>query len=192
LGSKLQLNRFRRAVTSALLAGTLLSSACSGDDDDDASGAAASSGVGSGGKSGRAGSPSDGARAGDDSEIPVTEGGSADSGSLGGQPAGGSGSGAPHFPCDVEDVIVAKCQRCHQDPPQNGAPFPLLTWEDTRRPHGLVLVFEAMLPAIETDFMPLTQLELEPPVEPLEPEEKELMLEWLSSGAPAVLGAACD
>jgi len=147
--------------------------------------------MGSGGKEGRAGSASDGASAGGDSEDPVGEGGSAEGGSSTGQPGAG-GSATPHFPCEVEDVIVAKCQRCHDDPQLNGAPFPLLVWEDTRRPYGLVLVYEAMLPAIETDFMPLTQLDLEPPVESLTPDEKELMLDWLRSGAPAVLGPACD
>jgi hypothetical protein len=172
----------------ALLAAALLASACAGDDDDDASaGSAATSGMGSGGKGGRAGSPSAGA----DSEDPVGEGGSAAGGSSAGQPGAG-GIGSPHFPCEVEDVIVAKCQRCHNDPQENDAPFPLLTWEDTRRSYGLVLVYEAMLPAIETDFMPLTQLDLEPPVEPLTPGEKALLLDWLQSDAPAVLGPACD
>lgn len=147
--------------------------------------------MGSGGNGGRAGSPSDGASAGDDSENPVGEGGSAAGGAIAGQPGAG-GIGTPHFPCEVEDVIAAKCQRCHNDPQENGAPFPLLVWEDTRRPYGLVLVYEAMLPAIETDFMPFTQLDLDPPVEPLTPEEKELMLDWLRSDAPAELGPACE
>ncbi len=138
---------------------------------------------------GRAGSPSDGASAG--FENLAGEGGTATIGSTAGQPAVG-GSGAPHFPCEIEAVIRAKCQRCHNDPPQNDAPFPLLTWEDTRRPYGMLLVYEAMLPAIETDFMPLTQLELDPPVEPLTPEEKAPMLDWLRDEAPAELGAGCD
>ncbi|HEV8548931.1 MAG TPA: hypothetical protein VGQ57_07885, partial [Polyangiaceae bacterium] len=31
---------------------------------------------------------------------------------------------APRF-CDAFAVIERKCQRCHGDPPANGAPFPL-------------------------------------------------------------------
>ncbi len=124
--------------------------------------------------------------------------GSSGTAATGGTPAdgsdgeGGSTSDSPRFPCEVEAVIQAKCQRCHDQPPKNGAPFPLLTWEDTRGPYGTKLVYQAMLPAIETDFMPLTQLKLDPPVEPLTPEEKTLLLDWLAAGAPAEFGVACD
>ncbi len=34
------------------------------------------------------------------------------------------------IPCDVYTVLAARCHRCHQDPTLNGAPFPLLTWEN--------------------------------------------------------------
>jgi hypothetical protein len=37
------------------------------------------------------------------------------------------------FPCDVFAVIHPNCTRCHQDPPLNGAPFPLLTYADTQK-----------------------------------------------------------
>jgi hypothetical protein len=171
--------RFRRAALTALLAGSLASLAC-GDDDDDATGAAGSSASSNGGS----------AAAG--AANPAGAGNPGEGGSATEQPGGGgSDSGIPHFPCEVEDVIVAKCQRCHGDPPENDAPFPLLTWDDTRRPYGALLVYEAMLPAIETDFMPLTQLELEPPVEPLTPQEKTLLLDWLEDEAPPVLDADC-
>jgi hypothetical protein len=105
--------------------------------------------------------------------------------------AGEGGEGEPDFPCPVRRIIETKCQRCHQDPPRNGAPFPLLTWENTRAEYGTRLVYEAMLPAIESDFMPFTQLELDPPVEPLTPDEKSTMLDWLESGAPSVPGPSC-
>ncbi len=103
-----------------------------------------------------------------------------------------SDSDSPRLPCEIAAVIEAKCQRCHDDPPKNGAPFPLLTWEDTQRPYGTKLVYEAMLPAIETGFMPLTQLTLDPPVEPLTPAEKTLLLDWLGESAPAAFGPACN
>lgn len=118
-------------------------------------------------------------------------GGAPDDAGAGQANDGGSGSVAPHFPCDVQAVIEARCQRCHNDPQQNEAPFPLLVWEDTRRQYGEQLVYQAMLLAIETDFMPFTQLELEPPVEPLTPDQKALLLDWLRDDAPASLSAAC-
>ena len=37
----------------------------------------------------------------------------------------------PDF-CAARTVLRDKCQRCHQDPTQNGAPFPLLTYADTQ------------------------------------------------------------
>jgi uncharacterized membrane protein len=108
------------------------------------------------------------------------------------EPDDAGASTASHFPCEVEDVIQAKCQRCHQQPPENGAPFPLLTWEDTQKMYGVQLVYEAMLPAVETDFMPYTQIPLDPPVEPLTPQEKALLLDWLADGALPSFDAACN
>ena len=193
LVSRAQRNWLRRAAFIALLAGPLLSVACAsgsdGDADDLGEAGTNATAAGSGAESGSAGAVdsaglggSDGAGAG------AGAGGDADMEHGG---AGGS-SAAPHLPCDVEDVIRAKCQRCHDQPQRNGAPFPLLTWEDTRRQHGLQLVYQAMLPAIEMDFMPLTQLVLEPPVEALTADEKALLLTWLRDGATPVIGASCD
>jgi uncharacterized membrane protein len=111
----------------------------------------------------------------------------------GGAGAGGAGGSAePAFPCDVSRIIEAKCVRCHSDPPENGAPFPLLTWEDTQKPYGRVLVHDAMLVAVESGFMPLTELELSPPVEDLTTSERTDLLSWLRAGAePDRSGATC-
>ena len=104
---------------------------------------------------------------------------------------GGTGSEAD-FPCDVRAVIESSCQRCHTDPPRNGAPFPLLTWQDTRAEYGVQLVYEAMLPAVESDFMPLRGLGLDPPVEALSDQEKTTLVDWLEAGAPPVFDPDCD
>ena len=48
--------------------------------------------------------------------------------SCGASPATGS------FPADVAAILTDKCQTCHTDPPKNGAPFPLLTYEDVHKP----------------------------------------------------------
>lgn len=106
----------------------------------------------------------------------------------------GGGTAEPQFglPCEVEQVLEAKCQRCHDDPRQNGAPFPLLTWEDTRRRYGTPQVYELMPRAIETEYMPLMILGLTPPVESLTQTEKAVLLDWLEGGAEPVPRAGCD
>jgi cytochrome c5 len=104
----------------------------------------------------------------------------------------GCAGAAPRFPREVAAAIEAKCQRCHAQPPQNGAPFPLLTWEDTHASYGQQLVYQAMLPAIEKGIMPFTELKLDPPVEPLTADEKALLLNWLGDGAPPAEAAACN
>jgi hypothetical protein len=43
-------------------------------------------------------------------------------------------SGSTPLPCDVSAVLQANCQSCHQNPPINGAPMSLITWEDTQAP----------------------------------------------------------
>jgi hypothetical protein len=85
-----------------------------------------------------------------------------------------------------------KCQRCHGDPRANGAPFPLLTYEDTQVIDGRgVPRFQRMREAVESGYMPATFLDLEPPVAPLEPDEKTLLLAWLAHGE-AVGGTRCS
>jgi hypothetical protein len=40
------------------------------------------------------------------------------------------------IPTDVEAVLSARCQTCHQDPPLNNAPFPLLNYADVHSLFG--------------------------------------------------------
>ncbi len=84
-------------------------------------------------------------------------GGSADGGSTDGGSDGADG-GEPNaascpqvaqtgdFPCDVFAVIHSVCNPCHQNPPQNGAPFPLLTYADTQQLYtpSVGLIFQQM------------------------------------------------
>lgn len=132
------------------------------------------------------------------SPLPDSTGGTAGRGHGGGAgeagaPGDAGATGGPDFPCAVRLAIEAKCQRCHASPPENGAPFPLLTWDDTRAPYGRVVVHEAMLVAVESGFMPLTELDLDPPVEDLTPAEKATLVSWLREGAPPdTSGAACS
>lgn len=82
--------------------------------------------------------------------------------------------------CDVAPIIEARCQRCHTDPEKNGAPFPLLSYEDTLDNNR----YEHMGNAIERDFMPPLWLELDPPVVPLSCSEEATLLAWIDADAP--------
>ncbi len=95
---------------------------------------------------------------------------------------GAGGASATLAWCDVEPILRAKCQRCHQEPPKNGAPFPLLSYADTqvndRSPRTVL-----MQHALEGDLMPPTYLALDPPVQSLTCDEKLTLLGWLDAGA---------
>lgn len=109
-------------------------------------------------------------------------GGEANSGTAGSD-AGGNTS-ADHLEyCDVEPIVAAKCERCHHEPPENGAPFSLASYADLQGPGENPRVGK-IRHALETDFMPPTWLEVDPPVQPLTCEEKLTLLDWLESGSP--------
>jgi uncharacterized membrane protein len=91
------------------------------------------------------------------------------------------------LPCAVDDVLAAKCRRCHTVPTRHGAPFALLTWEDT---HAVVrdrVTFEVMGRAVTSGFMPYN-VQANPPVERLTDQEKQTIVDWVAAGAPR---AAC-
>ncbi len=67
----------------------------------------------------------------------------------------GTGPSTGDFPCEVGAVIKSRCQPCHQNPPQHGAHFPLLSYADTRQPfNASMLRFQRMAQVIEPDFLP--------------------------------------
>jgi hypothetical protein len=117
--------------------------------------------------------------------------------SLGAAGAGGTSSDVIPF-CDALTVIRAKCQRCHQDPPRNGAPVPFLTYADTQAQYGTseFKYSDAMLVAVEDGAMPYVALNnpptsIMPPVEPLTDGEKATLLGWLMQGALPEGGTDC-
>jgi uncharacterized membrane protein len=99
------------------------------------------------------------------------------------------------IPCEVEAVLAAKCQRCHGDPQQNGAPFPLLTLEQVHLPYGsgpdAMPIYTHMATAVENGTMPYRAPSIMPPVEALTDEEKTILLDWLNAGADGVM-ATCE
>lgn len=103
----------------------------------------------------------------------------------------------PVLPCEIDAILEAKCRRCHTSPMANGAPFPLLTWQDLQLvpPPGTKRVHEKMVVAVETDFMPFCAEgacgTFDPPVEALTPQEKQTLLDWLSPCPTPADGVAC-
>lgn len=95
--------------------------------------------------------------------------------------------------CATDRVLSHKCRRCHRDPPLNGAPFPLLSYDDTQVVDGRGKPrFQKMADSVASAYMPPQFLSLTPPVEPLTDEERSTLLEWCAAGARADDGAACD
>jgi hypothetical protein len=132
----------------------------------------------------------------------ASSGGTAGDSGVGGQAADAGADGAPcpfidpaiitpALPCDVEAVLKAKCQRCHQNPPLNGAPFPLLTWENTQAIYFNQPIYARMLKAVSSGFMPYKGVVLDPPVEPLTDDEKATLIAWLSECGPPAEKTSC-
>ncbi len=97
--------------------------------------------------------------------------------SCGTSPATGS------FPADVAAVLMSRCQTCHTDPPLNGAPFPLLTYEDVHK----------LLPATTMPIYQEMYLLIQPGADPHMPfgnapqlgtEQFNTLSDWLLSCAP--------
>lgn len=90
--------------------------------------------------------------------------------------------------CDAAPIIASKCERCHHDPPENGAPFSLLTHADTQVATPVTTEpgrrrWQDMLEAVEEGTMPYLAFPLDPPVSPLSCEEKSTLVAWLKRGA---------
>ena len=122
-----------------------------------------------------------------------------DAGSAGASEGGAAGSdGAPPVAfCDAYAIINCVCQQCHQNPPRNGAPIPLLTYEDTQAPFPLETssrrVWQTMQTVIGNDFMPYRgNAKVMPPVQPLSAEQKRTLLTWLTEGARDEGGRDCS
>jgi hypothetical protein len=103
-------------------------------------------------------------------------------------PIVGSGADEDVTWCQALGVLKSSCQRCHVDPPLNGAPMALLTYEDTQAQWFTTefKTWERMQDAVAGEFMPATFVELDPPVMKLSCAEKTTLLGWLEQGAKLV------
>lgn len=112
--------------------------------------------------------------------------------------SGGGGSGDSAIPSCVLPIVQDKCQGCHGDPLQHGAPVAFFTANDFQDPYfdsGLKWS-EVAADRVESDIMPFVALNdgsnpIMPPVEPLTPDEKTTLLDWLKAGALPEGGKDC-
>lgn len=105
--------------------------------------------------------------------------------------AGSSSQGDPSW-CAVVAILRNKCQICHQSPTRHGAPFALVTYQDTqlRDARGEVR-FEQMASAIDSEYMPPQFITLDPPVLPLTADERATLLAWCAQGAVSNEDTVC-
>ncbi len=132
--------------------------------------------------------------------APISGGGqTSESGAAGASEGGAAGEPPMSGPvpwCDAYKVINCVCQQCHQNPPVNGAPIPLMTYEDTQAPYPFATstkkVWQEMQLVVGTGFMPYTADPMVmPPVKPLADEPKHTLLTWLMEGGRDEGGTDC-
>ncbi len=83
------------------------------------------------------------------------------------------------IPCAPRRVLQTVCQQCHTQPPQNGAPFPLVTRSNVVRSTADGQIRELMIQQIEAGRMPLNPVTIEA-------GDRAILLEWLRDGAIAL------
>lgn len=94
--------------------------------------------------------------------------------------------------CLARGVLEAKCQRCHGDPTERGAPFSLVSFDDTQLTNNRGKPrFELIAEAVSSELMPPLYLKLDPPVAALDELERANLLAWCEAGAPAP-DVSCD
>lgn len=88
------------------------------------------------------------------------------------------------LPCDVDDVLARRCRTCHTDPPQFGAPMPLMRHGDVTAPSrsdSSTPVYKQMGKRIHDDAHPMPQ----PPNARLSSADMATLDAWIAAGAPA-------
>lgn len=88
---------------------------------------------------------------------------------------------------------MRKCQRCHAAPATHGAPFSLVSYDDTQvLDHQGHVRFERIAEVVEAQSMPALYITLEPPVEPLQEQERKTILDWCARGGGLTGSASCE
>ncbi len=87
------------------------------------------------------------------------------------------------IPCDVE-TRLAVCRNCHSNPPQSGAPFPLMKLGDVRGTYNGKVVAERAASALTSKFMPQAPYDKQ-----LSDDDRAYLTSWFRMGGP--IGAGC-
>jgi len=101
----------------------------------------------------------------------------------GGSGSGGVSNGEVNLPCDVEEVIKAKCQNCHGATPTYGSPMSLVTAADFAAPaksDPKKTVAQLVKARIYDAVKPMPP----PPTGPLDAQSRATLDAWLAEGAP--------
>ena len=90
------------------------------------------------------------------------------------------------FPCDVFTVLQNNCHSCHQAPPLNGAPYSLLTYEDTREIITTTMAprWKRMGEVVDSGFMPLGKT--------ISETDKQILLDWVAGCALPADSMGCE
>jgi hypothetical protein len=99
-------------------------------------------------------------------------------------------TGTP-LPCDVDDVLARRCRTCHVNPPEHGAPMPLLFQENLDAParsDPSRKVYELVHERIHDDAFPMPQ----PPNARLDERDMKTLDDWIAKGAPHATSCAAD
>jgi gluconolactonase len=82
---------------------------------------------------------------------------------------------------DVEPIVRDRCQICHDNPPQNGAPVPLVSYGDvTAQASSGEPMHREMYQRVSSDDAPMPP----PPMVALTSEEIDIFKTWTREGAP--------
>lgn len=90
--------------------------------------------------------------------------------------------------CEVLEALQHHCLSCHSSPPINGAPFPLLSYEDLTQPsathpgQAVAQVALALMTSTENRMPP-------PPADPVDPDHYQFFADWVDAGTPR---GTCD
>jgi hypothetical protein len=103
----------------------------------------------------------------------------------------GGTSGSSSLPCDVDAVLAANCRTCHTQPPQFGAPMPLVTWDDTQSAAKEVAgekVYQRIGERIHDNANPMPPS----PNPRLSASDTATLDAWIAAGAPKRTGGSCS
>ena len=96
-----------------------------------------------------------------------------------------------NLPCDVAAVLRDVCQHCHTSPPQNDAPFPLITGNDTHQlftapPYENAPIWQVMGDAVDAGVMPPPDAGVA-----ITQAQRQVIIGWAAAGAPERDGGVC-